>query len=302
MTTTTDQPGASFDWDTLTLTKGSHELGDTDDCGNPALCFMEALNASRGLWVTDACPSDVSETLHAFIIGLNDALGTIHRQQLKPYRDRIGGTNGQLDADRRAAYMCVDWLIRTHTVAFLRVAGLIEHADALAHANEIVDFATLGQVTERLLAARLAAYSAAHLVAQETAEVTRISETASAAYSTAYSAAAAAADSAMYLAAHSVAYSAGRLAVYSETASAAYSVAYSTARAAAYLAAHSVAYSAGRLAVYSGEHVAAYSAARAARAARAAANLMLAPTVAALQASAFDLLDRMLAAYTVVTA
>ena len=298
MTTTTTQPGVNLDWDTLTLARGNHDLGDTDDCGNPALCFMEAFNASRGLWVTDDCPSDVSETLHAFIIGLNDALDTIYRQQLKSYRDRIGGTNGQLDADRRAAYMCVDWLIRTHTVAFLRVAGLTEHADALAHADEIVDFATLGQVTERLWAARSAAYLAAHLVAQETAEVTGGSGTASAAYSTAYSAAAAS-DSAMYLAAHSVACLAARSAVYSETASAAYSAAYSTARSAAYLTTHSVAYSAARLAVYSGEHVAAYSAARAARA---AANLMLAPTVAALQASAFDLLNRMLAAYTIVTA
>ena len=111
----TDQPAASLDWDALTLAEGSHDNGETDDCGNPLLCFMEAFNASRGLGVTDTCPADVSRTLHGFIIKFNDTLGTVDRQRLKPYRNRIGGTGSQPDADERAAYMCVDWLIRTYT-------------------------------------------------------------------------------------------------------------------------------------------------------------------------------------------
>ena len=231
MTTTTTQPGVNLDWDTLTLAQGSHRFGDTDDCGNPALCFMEAFNASRGLWVTDRCPADVSETLHCFIIGLNDSLGTVERQQLKPYRDRIIGTSGQPAADKRAAYMCADVAVRTYTVAFLRLAGLNTHADVLGGAGEVVDLVTLGQVTNHI----------------------------------------------------SAAYSAARSATYSAADSAAYSAAYSAS-----LAAYSAADSAADSAAYS--------------AARSAAEQMLAPTVTAMQASAFGLLDRMLAAYTVVTA
>ena len=220
MTSSASQPGVSLDWDTLTLARGSHELGDTDDCGNPALCFMEAVNAIRGLGVTDSCPADVSETLHGFIVGLNDSLGTVQRQRLKLYRDRIVGTSGQPDADRRAAYMSVDWLIRTYTVAFLRLAGLTAHADALAGAGEVVDLVTLGRVTDHISAAD------------------------------------------------------------------------SAARSTAYLAATSPARSAADLAMDLATNLAADS----------AAKQMLAPTVTMLQASTFDLLDRMLAEYTVVAA
>ena len=268
MTTTTTQPGVNLDWDTLTLARGSHELGDTDDCGNQALCFMEAFNVSRRLGVTDRCPTDVSETLHGFIVGLNDSLGTVQRQRLKLYRDRIVGTSGQPDADRRAAYMSVDWLIRTYTVAFLRLAGLTAHADALAGAGEVVDLVTLGQVTNHISVADSVAYSVAG----------------SAAGSVARSAARSAAGAAARSAARSVADSAARSAADSVAYSVAYSAARSVSRSAAYSVAYSVADSVSRSAAYS------------------AADQMLAPTVTAMQASAFDLLDRMLAAYTVVTA
>ena len=244
----TGQPAGNFDWDALTLDEGSHYNGETDDCGNPLLCFMEALNASRGLGVTDTCPDDVSLTLHGFIINLNDALGTVDRQRLKPYRDRISGTGGQPDADERAAYMCVDWLIRTYTPAFLRLAGLGQHADAFAGASEIIDLATLDQVDDCI--------SAADSVARSSAYPLRSTVAGSAVRSVADSAA----DSAAYWAADSAA---GSVAGDSAT----YSVAGSVAACSA--------------AVCS------------------AAGQDFAPTVAALQASAFGLLDRMIAAYTV---
>ena len=239
----TVQSAGNLDWDALTLAEGSHDNGETDDCGNPLLCFTEAFNVSRGLGVTDGCPAYVSRTLHGFIIGLNDALGTVDRQRLKLYRDRIGGTGSQPAADERAAYMCADWLIRTHTPAFLRLAGLDRHADALTGADEIIDLATLDQVTGRIVAADSAARSAAD----------------SAAVSATYSLRSAAASAAVS-AARSAAYSAG------------YSEAVSTASLAAVSAAVS------------------------------AAGQDFAPTVAALQASAFGLLDRMIAAYTVAAA
>ena len=240
---TTGQPAASLDWDTLTLAEGSHDNGQTDDCGNPLLCFMEAFNVSRGLGVTDDCPADVSLTLHGFIIELNDELGTADRQRLKRYRDQIARTGGQPAADKRAAYMCADWLIRTYTPAFLRLAGLGQHADALTTADEVVDLATLGRVTGRISAARAAAVSAADSAADSLRSAAAVS----------------AADSGAVSAAVTVAYSL-RSAAVSGAASAAVSAAYS------------------------------------------AAEQDFAPTVAALQASAFGLLDRMIAAYTVAAA
>ena len=248
----TAQPTGNFDWDTLTLAEGSHDNGETDGCGSPLLCFMEAFNVSRGQRVTDACPADVSLTLHGFIIGLNDAFGTADRQRLKRYRDQIIGTGSQPDADERAAYMCVDWLIRTYTPAFLRLAGLDQHADALASAGEVVDLATLGQVTDRISAADSVACSVARSAADSPGDW--------AASLSADWAALSAADLAAYLTAGSVAYLAATRA--------AASVASSVASSAATLV----------------------------------AEQMLAPTVAALQASAFGLLDRMIAAYTVAAA
>ena len=251
---TTDQPAGNLDWDTLTLAKGSHNNGETDDCGNPLLCFMEALNVSRGQRVTDDCPADVSLTLHGFIVSFNDALGTVDRQRLKPYRDQIAGTGGQPAADQRAAYMCVDWLVRVYTPAFLRLAGLDQHADALAGASQIIDLDTLGQVTDRISAARSAAWSAARSVV------------ASAALRAAGSAALRAAGSAV------------------DSAAAYWAVDSAAYRAVDWAAAYWVVDSA---AVW---------------AARSAAGQDFAPTVAALQASAFGLLDRMIAAYTVAAA
>jgi hypothetical protein len=79
--------------------------------------------------------------------------------------------------------------------------------------------------------------------------------------------------------------------------SAADSAAYSAARSAAYSAADSAAYSAARSAAYSAAYSAARSAADSAAdsAAYSAARSALEPTTKALQASALDLLDRMLA-------
>ena len=292
---TTDQPAGNLDWDTLTLARGSHSNGETDGCGNPLLCFMEAFNASRGLGVTDTCPADVSLTLHGFIINLNDTLGTTDRQPLKPYRDRIIGTGGQPDADERAAYMCVDWLIRTYTPAFLRLAGLTAHADAFAGAGEIIDLATLDQVNDRISAAQSAAYAAARSAAYAAAGSAAYAAAGSAAYAAAVSAAVSVADSAAVSAAVSAAYLAARSMADSAVDSAVDSAALQVARAAVDSVARSVAVSAADSTV-SAEDSAAVSAAVS------AAAQELAPTVAALQASAFDLLDRMIATYTVAAA
>ena len=121
--------------------------------------------ALDGKVINIANPVDTSQTLHAYAIRLNDALPTDRRQQLKAYRDRFVGTAGQPIADKRAAYMCVDWLIRTYTPAWLRLAGLNEHADALAFAPEVTDLITLAGVTDHISAAHSAVHSAAALAA-----------------------------------------------------------------------------------------------------------------------------------------
>jgi hypothetical protein len=136
------------DWENLFLAKGSHS------CDDEAMCLWEAISLDRIAEKTDACPEDVSKLLHAFTISLNDTFPDDQRQKLKAYRDRFPGTANQPGADQRAGWLCADWLIRTYTPAWLRLAGLTSEADALAGAPEITDLVTLGAVTGHVTTAK----------------------------------------------------------------------------------------------------------------------------------------------------
>lgn len=162
MTTNTEPV---IDWDTIVLAKGSHPSTQTDCGKTPEVCLWEALNYERSQVITDTCPVDVSRVLHAFSMQLNDLLPDDRRQQLKHYRHRLANTADQPAADERVGYLCLDWLIRTYTPAWLRLAGLTDHADTLAGCGEIVDMVTAGAVADHVRAARSAAARAAAEVA-----------------------------------------------------------------------------------------------------------------------------------------
>ena len=103
----------------ITLTDGSHKSPDD------GMCVMEAAAWIAGEEWTDH-PACVSPMLAAFCRLLNDAWDDEGRQRLKPFAARAVGTAGD-GQDEARSYMALDWLVRTHTPAWLDLAGTVRH-------------------------------------------------------------------------------------------------------------------------------------------------------------------------------
>ncbi|HXG69964.1 MAG TPA: hypothetical protein VNJ04_05045 [Gemmatimonadaceae bacterium] len=110
-----------------------------------------------------ACP-----TIAAFMRSWNDALpdDATRTRLLAPLLPLIVGTRSASDKVLvRRSYLAIDWSIRTSTPAWLRCAGLTEHANAMADLPEIVDMAILKSAHKSSAAARAAAGAAASAAA-----------------------------------------------------------------------------------------------------------------------------------------
>jgi len=227
-------------------------------------------------------PPCVCPVLGEFMRSWNDGISDDAERTtlLKPLIPRLINTRGDQKLEQRRATMAADWLIRTHTPAWLRLAKLDEPADALASLPEITDFAqchalmpTLEAVRSEAAAARVAAGGAARDVARDAAWV-------------------AAGD-----AARDVARVAARVAAGVAAGDAAWGAAWDVARDAAWGAAGDAAWDVARDAAW----VAAWDAARdvardvARDAAWDAAWGALAETKSELQQSALALVERMIA-------
>ena len=258
------------------------------------MCVMEA-----SAWLAHEPWSDkplcVSPVLGTFLRLWNDQLDEITRQKLKPYAARVVGTAGD-GHDEWRGWICVDWLARTNLPMWLDLAGLDKHATAVRSLAEIIDGASADAARPILSAAEsvtgaaawAAAESALGLASWEAAR----SVARSAADLVAGAAAESAAESALGLAAWEAARSTARSAADLAAGPAAGDAAESAARSAAWLAAWLAAWSAVESAARSAAWAAAEPAAESK--AWAAAWTALAPSVLALQASAFVLLDRMI--------
>jgi hypothetical protein len=113
------------------LSKGSHPTGDAGRCAMEWVAFLAGEPHSDQ-------PVCVSDVLKRFCIDFNDALDDESRQKLRPYLARTIGTAGD-GQDGRRAFMCLDWIVRTYTPAWLSLAGLDDDARALRQLPEIVD-------------------------------------------------------------------------------------------------------------------------------------------------------------------
>jgi hypothetical protein len=244
----------------ITLKSGSHRSFEQ------GACAMEVVSWLAGEPFSDH-PACVSPCIGAFMRSWNDALPDADRHILIPLLAKVVGTVNPALEERRGL-MAVDWYIRTHTPAWLELAGLTKQAESLRALPEITATAQMPSLRGPLEAVR---------------------DDASAAWSAAWSAAESAAESAARSAAWSAAESAAWSAAESAARSAAWSAAWSAARSAAWSAARSAAWSAARIAARS----AAWSAARSA--AESAARSALAKTTTSLQLSAIDLVERMCA-------
>jgi hypothetical protein len=171
------------DLTTMQLTHGAH---DTREEG---VCLLEAVAWLAGEPHSDA-PTCASMVLSAYGLALNDTLlpsRTDLEPRLRDFAPRLVGTAGHPDLDQRAGLMAADWLIRVYVPAWLRLAGLTEHADALADGDPIRSWGSLP--TTGLAAAWRAAWDAARSAAWDAAWDAASSVTYSAAYSAAESAA-----------------------------------------------------------------------------------------------------------------
>ena len=156
------------------LYSGSH--AENDDMH---MCAMEAVAYVAGEPWSDhpqcACP-----VLSSFMRSWNDGLSNDNRTKLLlPFIPRLVGTRGSKALEARRATMAADWYVRVFTPAWLRLAGLNDHADTLASFPAITSFektpsirAALEAASKDAEAARSAARSAAWSAAESALEPT----------------------------------------------------------------------------------------------------------------------------------
>jgi hypothetical protein len=132
----------------LSLKSGSHSPDST-------FCVMEAVAFVAGEPWSDhpqcACP-----VISAFLRSWNDSLPSDDERDrlLKPLVARLVGTKSTKAIEKRRATMAVDWMVRTCTPTWLRLAGLTKQAEALESLPEITDFAKCPSLKRPLEAAR----------------------------------------------------------------------------------------------------------------------------------------------------
>ena len=136
----------------ITLLTGIHKPPPDDD--NIQGCAMEVLS-----WLVGAPWSDhhdcVCPTLAAFVRSWNDGLNDDDRNTiLKPLIPALVNTRGSNALDERRSMMAADWLIRVHTPAWLRLAKLDAHADALEALPEITSQEQMPAIQSLINAAR----------------------------------------------------------------------------------------------------------------------------------------------------
>ncbi len=140
------------DFGRLRLENGSHQSPDEGVCLMEAVAWLAREPHSDG-------PNCVCPVLGAFGRGLNDRLDVERRQRLKPLIPALVGTASDGHAEARG-FMAMDWIVRTYTPAWLRLARLDTEADGLQALPEIADAATLWGAQEVLDTARKSAAAA----------------------------------------------------------------------------------------------------------------------------------------------
>lgn len=127
-------------------------------------CAMEAVAFITGEPWSDH-PKCASPVIGAFMRAWNDGLPDDERNALiLPLIPRLVGTRGSAALEGRRALMAADWLVRTHTPAWLRLAGLTAQADMLSSLPEITAMAQVPSIRGSLEAVRMdvdAAWAAA---------------------------------------------------------------------------------------------------------------------------------------------
>lgn len=115
------------------LAKGTHSNPDE------GMCAMEAVAYVAGEPFSDH-PKCASPVISAFLRAWNDALPDKDRNRLlRPLIPNLVGSRGTQEVEVRRSYLALDWLVRVHTPAWLRLAQLDEHATTLEGLGELRD-------------------------------------------------------------------------------------------------------------------------------------------------------------------
>src|SRR5690349_9187676 len=114
-------------------------------------------------------PECASPVIGAFLRSWNDSLGDEDRQMLKPLIPRLVGTKASAKIEEKRAWLATDWLARECAPAFLRLAGLTEHAEALEGLAALTTSKRAAKAQPALAAARDAARAAARAAAWDAA-------------------------------------------------------------------------------------------------------------------------------------
>jgi len=254
--------------DTLVLKSGSHAEASRE------MCVMEAVAFVAGEPWTDS-PVCASEVIAGFMRSWNDAiLDDAHRTELlAPLVPRLIDTRGTSAVEMRRSWLAFDWLARVQAPAWMDLVEATKpHAVAVRALAPLASRARVEAASASLFAARdcsSAAGDAAWAAARDAARA--------AAWAAAWAAARAAAGDAARDAAGAAAWAAAWAAAGAAAGDAARAAAWAAARAAAWAAAGDAA----RDAAWDAAWAAAWDALR--------------PTVSALEQSALELVDRMLA-------
>lgn len=117
-------------------------------------------------------PEYASPVIAAFRRTWNDGLPDNERQRLATYIGRIAGSCGTDEQETIRSWMALDWLVRTNLPAWLHLAGLDEHADALTRLDPITDAQTLNAAMPAITAASDAAGDTAWTAARAAVRAT----------------------------------------------------------------------------------------------------------------------------------
>jgi len=137
----------------LSLKVGAHSPDST-------FCVMEAVAFVAGEKWSDA-PECACPVISAFLRSWNDSLRTDADRDrlLKPLIPKIIGTRNK-DLEERRSLMAADWLVRVHTPAWLRLAGLTKQAESLEQLPEIISMAQIPSIKGPIEPVRQDAYAA----------------------------------------------------------------------------------------------------------------------------------------------
>lgn len=121
--------------DTVRLGVGIHKA-PSPGTACPDGCLLEIVAWLAGEPWSDH-PKCASPVVAAFLRSWNDTLPDDRRQDLKRYIGRLVGSAGTPVQEDTRAWMALDWLVRTYTPVWLRLAGLDRQADTLAGLAEL---------------------------------------------------------------------------------------------------------------------------------------------------------------------